>query len=68
MGSKSQSHFGMLEVRYIVFPASLFDDFADSRIMYVGNIWKKVMLNLEIQSPNQPRNDFIVSCKVCSGP
>ena len=40
MGGESQSHFWMLEVRYIVFPASFLDDFTDGRIVHVGDVWE----------------------------
>jgi predicted ester cyclase len=38
----------MLEVRNVVFSASFLDDFADGRIVNVGNVWEKVVFHLEI--------------------
>lgn len=62
-----KAHFRMLYVFYFVFITSFPDDLADGRIVDMGNIWEKMVFDLEIQTTDHPRKYFIVGGKIGCG-
>ena len=67
MRNNGMAHPSELCIFYIKIGTGLFDDFADGRVMHMRNFWEKVVLNLKIQSANQPGNQFIFCSKIGGG-
>lgn len=61
------THPGKFYIRQPIFLASLPDDLADGRIMDMGYFGEKMMFDLEVQSPHQPGNDWVVSGEISRG-
>src|SRR6218665_1595843 len=57
----------VFDVLNAIFLASLLDDLADRRIMYVRNFREKMVFNLEVQATNEPADDLVACCKVRRG-
>ena len=55
--NKGAEHRLVLDVCNVVFEAGLPDQFADPRIVDVADSWEKVMLNLEVQSTQKPKQE-----------
>src|SRR5258706_13044934 len=58
------THPGILDIDQAILLACLPDDLADGRIMNMGYLREKMMLDLEIQSSDQPGNYRIVGSKI----
>lgn len=54
-------------IGYIEFPAGLFDDLADFRIMHMADPGKEVMFDLVIQTAPKPAMPFLFGGKIGGG-
>ena len=61
------SHPGVFNVFHAKLLAGLFNNLADLRIVDMRNFWKQVVLNLKIKPAYQPRHQFVLGGKICSG-
>ena len=67
MRNNSILHFPEFIIFYPVFFTGLLDDLTYGRVVNMGNLWKKMMLDLEIKSPNQPTDELIIGSEIsCS--
>lgn len=60
----SHSYFRILDILDTVFLAGAFDDLADGRIVYMGDLGKQVVFDLEIEAADQPANQLILGSKI----
>src|SRR5882757_194948 len=58
------THPGIFNIDQAVLLAGLPDDLADGRIMNMGYLGEKMMLDLEVQSAYQPGNDRVAGSKI----
>jgi hypothetical protein len=64
MGCQRHPHFGIFYIRDAEILAGLFDDLADSRVVYVGDPREKMVFYLEIQSAHPPGNKPVAGGKL----
>ena len=62
--SNGITNTAVFNVLNTVFLAGFLDDLADVRIVNVRDLWKQVMLDLEIQSTDEPAHQFIPGSEV----
>src|SRR5258708_30989936 len=67
MTRNSFRHGGKFMIDDPEFPAGLFHDPADGRVMYMTDTGKKMMFHLVVQSPDIPGNEFILRSKIGRG-
>ena len=67
MGSDGISHSFILYVLNSIFLAGFLDDLTDCRVMYMGDLGKKMVFYLEIQAADKPANNFVFCRKVGRG-
>ena len=67
MRNNCMTHFSVFNIFNTELFAGLFNDFADGRVVHMRDFWKQMMFYLEIQSTNQPGDQFVFCGKICSG-